>query len=266
MRLLNSAYGRLPGFTLLEIMLVMGLSILVYSLISYTTIQLSNASRNADAAMKRKKNFVDVCEQMRWQLRCLYARVPEGVTGKAPASNVNPAGLKGAFLYGKRDASEGQGILIFKTSYFPKGSTNCGTAEVGYKIISSLGKSKAAAPVTLGVSASTGQQEIHTVTASDTLTQSIDPKKVESYLAYRQYPWADPLGLHESGDDPRCPWKPICTDITGMSLAFSDDESVWQQEWTSKEVPKWIRVTLSMKGGEPLSFIAAPAVAAARWQ
>ena len=92
--------------------------------------------------------------------------------------------------------------------------------------------------------------------------QVVDSKK---YLAYRQYPWADPLGLHEVGDDNQAPWEKLSSEIIGLEVRFSDDLEIWQQDWTGEGVPKWVEVTFELKRGEPLVFMTGPVTAADRW-
>ncbi len=261
-----------PGFTLLELMLVMGLATLVYALISYVTIQMNNSVRRAEIAYKRKKAVIEIAERMRWQLRCLYANVPQGSSSQPPSSNTNPATLLKSYIYSKGGDQENQDSLIFKTTYFPSDTIRAGTAEVGYKIISDSGSGSLSltSPVTdenkLLTKADRERAELKALEAQDLLEGDSFSQGRDTFLAYRQYPWADPLGLHETGDDSNVPWQEVSREVTGMSVRFSDDLEIWQQDWTEPgKVPKWIEITLTLRHGEPLIFMAAPGTAAARW-
>ena len=79
---ITSLSGRSGGFTLLELMLVMGLATLVYSLVSYMTIQMNNTVRHSQVAFKRQELTIETAERLRWQLRCLYDRVPESASSR----------------------------------------------------------------------------------------------------------------------------------------------------------------------------------------
>ena len=65
------------GFTLLELMLAVGLAAIVWSFLAYVTVSLSRSVRYAEQALARKKAVIEVAERLRWQLRCLYTITPE---------------------------------------------------------------------------------------------------------------------------------------------------------------------------------------------
>lgn len=247
------------GFTLLELMLVMGLASLVYALISYMTIQMNNTVRHSQVAFKRRELVIETAERLRWQLRCLYDRVPEGAASQPPSSHTNPPSLLKSAIYGKSLGEKGQDVLLFKTTYFPLRVENSGTAEVGYKIVSD-----SSASFSLTEPVKSEDDKLRSLEAADFIGsgQVVDSKK---YLAYRQYPWADPLGLHEVGDDNQAPWEKLSSEIIGLEVRFSDDLEIWQQDWTGEGVPKWIEVTFELKRGEPLVFMTGPVTAADRW-
>ncbi len=201
----------------------MGLAILLMSVISYTILHLNAAVTRSEKNLARKAKIIEVAEQLRWQLRCLY--LPNySAQLTAPATNTNPGTLKYA-VYAKRDNQIERDILLFVTTFLPK---SAGTAEVGYRILA-------------------------------------DGKTRQPYLAYRQYAWADPLGLHEPEEDVNAAWTVLSRDICGMSLEFSVDCETWQKEWTATEPPNWIRITLFLVDGEPFVTQVAPALPSGRW-
>ena len=266
----RSGYRR--GFTLLELMVAIGLTAMVYAIVTSVTVQLSRTTRMSEEKMSCKAELVSVSEQMRWQIRCLY--YPKGEIdshGKItvpqrnrPTSNTRPPSLGNLGVYSRRGDSEDGGILLMRTasplskmpaeeasrasvssSKFTGSSFNKlksgqasarknifgsrmgkGTAEVGYKIISSGG---------------------------------------ESFLAYRQYPWVDPLGLHGDADDPNASWRVLSREIKGLRFEFSADGDVWQKEWTDEDIPKWFKVTLIPVKGEELEFKVVAGMKASRW-
>ncbi|MGM9998940.1 MAG: type II secretion system protein J [Candidatus Bruticola sp.] len=247
------------GFTLLEIMLAVGLTAMVYTIISYMIIQMNTTVRRSEEAFQRRKAVIDVAEQLRWQLRCLYNRVPEGVSAEPPSSNTNPASLQNSSLYAKNLGQSGRDVLIFKTTYFPaKLGNSSGTAEVGYKILSEAeGSFSVSSPLTA--------REDRLQALSPTNLVDSSSSKTRYFLAYRQYPWADPLGLHEESDDSTAPWQKVSSEITGLGVRFSDDLEIWQQDWTGEGVPRWVEITFELKQGDPIVFMTGPVVSSARW-
>ena len=247
------------GFTLLELMLAMGLAALVYSLISYMTIQMNITVRHSQAGFKRREMIVDTAERLRWQLRCLYDRVPEGASTESPASHTNPPTLLKSVIYGKSLGEKGKDVLLLKTTYLPLRTENNGTAEVGYKIMTDSSSS-----FSLTDPVKSEDDKLRALEAADFINSG-QAYESKNYLAYRQYPWADPLGLHDVGDDSETPWEKLNSEIIGMEVRFSDDLEIWQQDWTGEGVPKWVEVTFEFKRGEPLVFTTGPVVAADRW-
>ncbi|MGM9992788.1 MAG: type II secretion system protein J [Candidatus Bruticola sp.] len=247
------------GFTLLEVMLAVGLTAMVYTIISYMTIQMNTTVRRSEESFQRRKTVIDTAEQLRWQLRCLYDRVPEGASVEPPSSNTNPATLQNSSLYAKNLGQSGQDVLIFKTTYFPaKLENSSGTAEVGYKVVNKIGSSfSVSSPLTVQ------EDKLQIFTPASLLEGSSQGSHF--YLAYRQYPWADPLGLHEDSDDNNAPWQKISSEIIGLEVRLSDDLEVWQQDWTGEGVPRWVEITFELKQGDPLVFITGPVVSSARW-
>lgn len=128
-------------------------------------------------------------------------------------------------LYGKRSGTSDRDILIFNTSFVPRSN---GTVEVGYRIL-------------------------------------VDDKTRKPYLAYRQFPWVDNQGLHDVDNYQDTPWQVFNTDIVGMSLSYSYDGEVWQQEWIDQRAPNWIRITLIPEEGEPFVTQVSPAMPSERW-
>lgn len=217
------------GFTLLEILTAMGLAMLVYALVAFTTLQLNRTARAAGAAATERARAIRASEQIRWQLRALFTRDtagPSATPSPVPSgSSARPGALGNLALYGKRTTDEGREILIFRTSRLERG---LGATEVGYRILA-------------------------------------DEETGEPYLAYRQYPFSDPLGLHPPEEDPDAPWRPLSREIVSMRLEFSPDGETWQREWEATEVPTWIRVTLATARGATFQAEAVPGIAAPRW-
>ena len=215
--------GAFRAFSLLELMLAMGLAVLTMSMLSYSTLRISDAVRMSESRFQRKSKLISTAEQLRWQLRCLYA-ADYKKDAAVPGSHHFPGTLKYE-LYGKRGGEADCEAIVFNTSFIPKSN---GTVEVGYCIL----------------------------TDNDT-------KK--HYLAYRQFPWVDPQGLHDTVEFADAPWTVCNEDIVGMSLEYSQDGEVWQQEWTETSAPKWIRITLIPDEGEPFITQVAPAMTSGRW-
>lgn len=229
---------RASGFTLLEILTAMALAMVVYALVAFTTLQMNRTARVAGAAAAERARTIRASEQIRWQLRTLFVRgkgdassssataSPSPLPSPVPSgSSARPGALGNLALYGKRTTEEGQEILLFRTSRLERG---LGATEVGYRILS-------------------------------------DDETGEPYLAYRQYPFSDPVGLHPPEEDPDAPWRPLSREIQSMRLEFSSDGETWQREWEATEVPMWVRVTLATTRGASFRIEAVPGIEAPRW-
>lgn len=222
---------RVRGFTLLEILTAMGLAMVVYALVAYTTLQLNRTARAAGAAATERARMIRATEQLRWQLRTLFAKGTEPGASPSPSPPV-PTGSSARYgalgnlgVYGKRTTDEGREILLFRTARLERGP---GATEVGYRILE-------------------------------------DEETGEPYLAYRQYPFADPVGLHPPEEDPDAPWRVLSRDLVAMKLEFSSDGEIWQREWEAAEVPSWIRVTLTSARGAEFEMVVVPGMEAPRW-
>lgn len=217
------------GFTLLELMIAVGLAAVVYSLVSLTTVQLSRTVRTAEEKGQLKRSIIMAAEQMRWQIRCLYYDKKAAAHAVKAASNNLPGTLGNVGLYGQRGHEQDAGVLLFRTTAVPKrgGVFTNGTVEVGYCILKDKDGSR--------------------------------------YLAYRQYPWVDRLGLHTEAQDPNAEWTVLSKEITGLSVEYSKDGELWMQEWTMEEVPLFVRFTLHLAKGGSLEVDAAPAQVSPRW-
>ncbi len=101
------------GLTLFEVLVVLGLVVLVYSLMGYTTLQLARFTRQAQEAAARKARLIGVADQLRWQLRSLFRRDEVQC------------------LVGVRTGESGRDELRFVTSKAQKAK---GVVEVGYRI------------------------------------------------------------------------------------------------------------------------------------
>ena len=211
------------AYTLLELLVAMGLAVLTISMLSYSTLRISATVRMSESRFARKSKMISTAEQIRWQLRCLYTGVLKD-DSERPNSHLYPGTLKYQ-LYGRRGSKLNSDILIFNTTYIPKSR---GTVEVGYCILT-------------------------------------DEQTGKPYLAYRQFPWVDYQGLHDYIDFTDAPWTVCSRDIVGMSLEYSHDSKIWQQEWTENTAPQWVRITLIPDEGEPFVTQVAPAVISARW-
>lgn len=279
------------GFTLLELMLALALAMLVYGLVIFVTINVSNTVRTSERKVSAKISVINAAEQLRWQLRCLYNRQAEGTNKpSASVSGIRPATLTGVSLYGKRSGQSGRDFLLFKTSYFPnhtildqlskKSRLNNGkivsaasgspaqskdfltsqaygggTAEVGFRILEDqnnlLGSSGVSGALPGAVDGGQG---------------FMPGSQSKCFLAYRQYPWVDRLGLHDENDDTNAPWTVLCSDIVAMNAEYSSDSETWQQEWTASDPPVWVRISLTTRSGaEPLVITASPGVVSNRW-
>ncbi|MBQ7568105.1 hypothetical protein IJT17_04795, partial [bacterium] len=128
-------------------------------------------------------------------------------------------------LYGKRGSTADCDVLLFNTTFLPKSR---GTAEVGYCIMT-------------------------------------DYKTGKQHLAYRQFPWVDTEGLHDTIEFADAPWKVCNESIVGMRLEYSSNGELWQQEWSDVSAPQWVRVTLIPDEGDPFVTQVAPAMPSERW-
>lgn len=240
------------GFTLLEMMIVVGLSSLLYSLLCYVSVQMNVSVRRTEDGFKSQKAVINIAERIRWQLRCLYDRVPDGAAQEPPPTNVRPATLKNRSIYGKRNSTADGSILLFKTNYFTKDRDKVGVAEVGYAIKN----------ITSGVDTT----PLESVGGKKFIDDALGDEEINGgVLVYRQFAWADPLGLHEESDFKEAPWTVISKDIANMKIEFSEDNEIWQQEWTKEGVAPWVRVSLESRRGTPIVFIVSPAVGSGRW-
>lgn len=213
------------GFSLLEMLIALGLTALVYGLVSYSTGQISHVVRDSEQKLTQKKAVVNVAERLRWQLRCAY-KSSSTEEASRPASNVHPATLKGVGLYGVAGDQTNRDVLLFRTTSTKQGRG--GTVEVGYTILQ-------------------------------------DGESREPYLAYREYPWVDPLGLHTEEEDPNAPWEVCSRAVRGMSVEYSSNGEIWQQQWTDAGMPMWVRITLFPNQGAELVTVVGIGMVAPRW-
>ncbi|MCA9791671.1 MAG: prepilin-type N-terminal cleavage/methylation domain-containing protein, partial [Candidatus Eremiobacteraeota bacterium] len=101
------------GFTLVEVLVALGLVILIYALVGFTTLQVARYTRRSQEAANRKTRLISASNQLRWQLRCLAA----------------PTGAQA--LAGQRTDTEGRDRLRFLTS---RPAKDRGVVEVAYEI------------------------------------------------------------------------------------------------------------------------------------
>lgn len=118
------------AYTLLELLVAMGLAVMTISMLSYSTLRISATVRMSESRFERKSKMIAAAEQMRWQLRCLYTGSFKE-DSERPNSHLYPGTIKYQ-LYGKRGSTADSDILIFNTTFIPKAS---GTVEVGYCIL-----------------------------------------------------------------------------------------------------------------------------------
>lgn len=107
--------GRRRGITLIELLVSLALVSLLYLMVSYTTVQLSRASRFGTEACMVKQERLRAIELMRWQLRCLF--VPEG---------------GGSCLKGGRLPGTDEDVVSLVTS---SGSESPGVVEATYRVL-----------------------------------------------------------------------------------------------------------------------------------
>lgn len=231
--------------TLTEVMLAAGLVAVLYTIMAYITVQVSQASRRGAEAALRKIELLKTTEQLRWQLRGLYVPPEYSVKDEAPSASpgASPAPSQAAtpdagparasrpgfvpgklVLFGERTQSDQSDVLIFLTNE-PAGGVR-GVAEVGYKII------------------------------------EVDGQRV---LHYRQFNYRDADGLHLPTDQVEAPWKPLNKQITHFWVEYSADGGNWQREWENEEPPRRVRLNVATRGGENLVFYSSPGVSSERW-
>lgn len=103
------------GITLLELLVALALVSMLYLMVSYTTVQLSRATRMGTAACLARQERLKTIEQLRWQLRCLFV----------PADGTSC--LKGGRLPGT-----GEDVVSLITSI---GADHEGVVEATYRVM-----------------------------------------------------------------------------------------------------------------------------------
>ena len=237
------------AFTLLEMMLAMGLAVLTMSILSFTILRLNATTRLSEDRFNRKAQLISHAEEIRWQLRCLYAGGhDESATN--PASHTEPGTIK-KDLYGKRTGTEERDFLAFNTTYLPKRNYDVKQMSVS---------SSAEQPSKNGYFSSVqqGTYEVGYCILEDAKTR-------QPYLAFRQFPWVDRMGLHDNVDVKMAPWRPLDYNIVGLKVEYSSNDETWQAEWTDASAPVFVRVTLIPKEGEPFITQVSPMVVSGRW-
>lgn len=215
------------GVTVIEMLIVVGLVALLYSLMMVVTVQIAQATRRGTTAAQQRLEFMKVCERLRWQLRSLYKppKLPETDKDRRPIRS-GILGTPDLALLGQRGQSEGRDVLLFLTSD-PVGMR--GVAEVGYQLRV--------------------------------------PEKGRSELVYRQFPVRYAEGLHTVQDFQEAPWTPIAKGVTRLTLDYTKDNVLWQREWDEddEDVPRRIRVHIETDWKETIDFQVTPGMGAGRW-
>ena len=227
------------AFTLAEVTLVMALLTLVYAMLLFVVQQVSQVSRRTTVAAARQLEVVKACEQLRWQLRCLFSQTDphpgssslnsakagsaQGGMAIAAHQSAGMLGHAGSSLYGMR-ASEGRDVLLFITTH-PKGRP--GVVEVGYKLA-----------------------EEHSG-ASDLLCRQFATRYVG--------------GFHGMQEQTEGPWKVLLRGLRQFAADYSKDGSVWQREWDEADTPSRVRIHLETSVGEVIDFQVSPGIGAGRW-
>lgn len=237
------------AFTLLEMMLAMGLAVLTMSILSFTVLRLNATARTSEERFNRKAHLIAHAEEIRWQLRCLYSGGYDS-SANNPASHTEPGTIK-KDLYGKRTGTEGHDFIFFNTTYLPKRN---------YNVNKTSSTSSEAAPAKGSVFAAVqqGTYEVGYCILEDT-------KSRQPYLAYRQFPWVDRMGLHDNIDVNMAPWRPLDYNIVGLKVEYSTNNETWQAEWTEDSAPEFVRITLTPKEGDPFVTQVSPMVVSDRW-
>ncbi len=117
------------AFTLVEILIVMGLVAILMTIMLITVTRVARITRQTTQSALRRKHWLQVAEQLRWQLRNLH--VP--VKLDPPKAGLK-AGLVGSHetpLWGEPGNEEGRDTLNFLTSWVSRKS---GVCEVGYRL------------------------------------------------------------------------------------------------------------------------------------
>ncbi|MEW6282278.1 MAG: prepilin-type N-terminal cleavage/methylation domain-containing protein [Candidatus Eremiobacterota bacterium] len=92
-----------------------------------------------------------------------------------------------------------------------------------------------------------------------------DGKDGEPYLAYREFPHRDALGLRPWTDQEEAPWKPLDPYVKDFRAEYSRDGQTFQREWDGGDAPRVVRLSLVDRNGEVQVISAFPGVSAARW-
>jgi len=215
------------GFSLLEILLVMGLVSLLMSILLSVVVQMARMTRTTTQAALRRKHWIEASEVLRWQLRSLHLP-PRGKEAPKNAIAVGLVGTPETPLWGEPGQSEGRDSLSFLTTA-PKRQK--GVCEVGF----SLRPRNSASG------------------------NSFD-------LVYREFPLRNRAGLHPVGlDSSEAPWKVLLDDVSHLSVDYSDDGWIWRRDWSETNIPQRIRIHLEARSLPALDFQVTPGSGGGRW-
>lgn len=117
------------AFTLLEILLVMGLVSLLMGILLLLVVRMARLNRNLTQASLRRKHWIEAAELMRWEFRNLHLPAK----GKEP-TNLVTSGLVGSAdspLWGEPGQQEGQAWVSLLTS---QARRQKGVCEVGFRL------------------------------------------------------------------------------------------------------------------------------------
>lgn len=123
------------AFTMVELMTVVALVSLVFSIAVYTIVQVSRVVKASTIAATRQLELLKASEQIRWQIRCAYA-TPSAAARPDNDQSISEAkpghlGLPGSAIYGQTSGKAGQDYILMVTSN-PKNTS--GVVEVGYRV------------------------------------------------------------------------------------------------------------------------------------
>lgn len=117
------------GFTLLEVLLAVGLISLLGTLLLVIVARMARLTRETTQAAMRRRHWIEAAENIRWQLRNLHQP-----STKNPPESIARAGLVGTHetsLWGEPGTQEGLDAVYFITT---RPRRQQGVCEVGYRL------------------------------------------------------------------------------------------------------------------------------------
>lgn len=218
---------RTRAFTLIEMLLTLGLVALVYTMVSSILVQIARYVKDGRRVAQSRYELLSTVEDLRYQLRSLY--IPEG----------DPC------ISGSVSTAEEWDVLRFLTT---NGQTHKGVVEVGYQV-------RSEAPTTKSEDETEGEDE-----------ESNNAEKL-SALYYREFRFRqrELRPLDEFQEAPWKVRLPNVSVFNLEYSAGSAAD--WKPTWDQPEPPQTIRILIKRGGNnhDEIVFEVTPGVTANRW-